>query len=119
MTSEFASRQNDVKKLGPVQIIEILGRVFDLVGRSRAFVNETAHRFRIGGAQAGSFANLIVMVKPRVTNGNEMFAAKRLAVKRCGERLATIRDTALFCIPHISTQGNGNLRNPLWLCVKP
>jgi hypothetical protein len=42
-----------VEKLGSAQIIKIQRRVFYLVRGPRAFVDETAHRFRIRGAQAG------------------------------------------------------------------
>jgi hypothetical protein len=87
--------------------------VLDLVRGTRAFVYETAHRFRIDCAEAGSFANFVVSVKPLVANGNKMFAAERLAIERCSDCVATIGDPAFFRIHHISAQGIRNLRIPL------
>jgi hypothetical protein len=50
MTPEFAGREDNVEKLGAVEIIQVLRRVFNLVRVPRGFVDETANRLRIGGA---------------------------------------------------------------------
>src|ERR1700730_2851823 len=93
-----------------MQIVEILSRVFDLVRGSRAFVDETAHRFCIRGAQPGSLANLVVLVKARVAQRYEVLPAKSLAVEGRGNSLATISNTAFIYSRHIATQTILDLR---------
>jgi hypothetical protein len=93
-----------VEQLGPVEIIEICRRMLHFVSGARAFVDETAHRFGIRGAQAWSLANRVVLVKPRVTGRNEVLLAKSLAIECRGEYLAATIDFAYFRTRHIPTR---------------
>lgn len=85
-----------MQQLGAVQIVEVFSGVLDLVGRARALVDEAAHRFRVHGAQARPSPDLIVLVQAGVGNGDEMLAAKILAVQRRDQRLAATRHAARF-----------------------
>jgi len=108
-----------VEKLGAVQIVEMLSIVFNFVGGSCAFVDESADRFRIGGAQARSFADFIVMIEPRVTHGNEVGPAERFTVQGRGDALATVRNAALFYARHGSTQDMLDIRAGLHFRLRP
>lgn len=116
VTAEFAGGKDDVEKLGPVEIIEILSCVFDLIRRSHALMDETAHRFRIREAQAGPLPNFFVFVKARVAHRDEMIPAECLTVERRGGGLATTCKTTLEQIRHFVGQAIGNIgiRLKLW-----
>ena len=100
MAAEFAGRQDDVEKFGPVQIIEIFHRVFHLVRGSRAFVDESAYRFRIRRMQAGSFPKFIVPVQSHIACRDEVLPTERLAFKRSGDLLVTTADFTLLWARH-------------------
>jgi hypothetical protein len=110
MAPEFAGREDNVQKFGPIQIVEVLCCMFDLVRGSRAFMNEAAYRFRDRGAQSGPFAKFVILVEPGIARRYEVLPAESLAVESRGCSLATIRYTARFCSRHIVTQGIWDIR---------
>src|SRR4029077_4827201 len=96
----------------------MLSIVFNFVGGSCAFVDESAHRFRVGGAQAGSFTDFIVMIEPRVAHGYEVGTAESLHRQGRGDSLATVRNAALSYACHGSTQETLDIRAGLHYRLK-
>jgi hypothetical protein len=107
MTAQFIGPKNDVQKPSSIQVVEIYGRVFHLVGLSRALIDEAPHRFRLSHTQAMRLLHFVVALKLRIANRDKMPPAKHVPVKLGTGSLVTVRDTAMFSVPHYQRARSG------------
>ncbi len=101
MTAQFVGPKNDVKKPCPIQVVEILCRVFYLIGLPRALIDEAPRRLGVRLILAVYFPDFIVPLKPRIADGDKVPLAKCFVFKRRTDSLVTARDTASFCFRHL------------------
>ena len=89
VASQLAGGENDVQELGAVQIIEILRGVLHFISLAGGFVNKSPDGLGVRDTQSRSFTDFLVTVQTRITHGNEVLPAQRLAVQRSSICLAT------------------------------
>jgi hypothetical protein len=65
-----------------LQLIKLLSCMFNCIRLSTALVDKAAHRFRVRGTDMVALVYVGVPIEPLVADGNKMFQAKFLALKR-------------------------------------
>ena len=82
MKAEASGPFNNMFNQHSLQMIEILPPMFNCVRLSHALLDEAAHRFRVRPTHIVALVHLDVPIELLVADGNKMFPAKFLALKR-------------------------------------
>jgi hypothetical protein len=82
MKTQVIGPFNNMCNQRSLQLIKLLPSMFNCIRLSTALLDEAAHRFRVRRTDMVALVHLGVPIELLVADGNKMFQAKFLALKR-------------------------------------